>query len=57
MQITFDTEDVMVVCAAMAKSRGLEIDFSKPWPVDSVEDHIHREAARVVAALRTRYGN
>lgn len=57
MRITFDTEDVEVVAAAMAKSRGLKIDFTKAYGPDTIEDNIHTEACRVVAALRAKYGN
>jgi hypothetical protein len=57
MRITFDTEDVLVVCAAMSKSRGLKIDWGRPWAPDSTEDKIHIEALRIVAALRAKYGN
>lgn len=52
MRITFDTEDVMTVCAAMAKSRGIEINWERPWPPDSLEDHIHTEANGFLVNVR-----
>lgn len=56
MQIIFDEADAMIVAKALAKSRSLKIKFEKPYAVDSEADKIYREALRVVAALRTEYG-
>ena len=58
MKIIFDEEDAVMVAAAMAKSRGMgDVDFNKPYAPDSTEDLIMREALRVVAAFRNKYGS
>ena len=57
MKIIFDEDDAMMVAKAMAKSRGMSLNFDRPWAPDSVEDQVHREALRVVAAFREKYGS
>lgn len=54
MKITFDEEDAIVVARALAKSRGLKIDFKSAYMPDSTEDRIYTEALRVVAALKAK---
>lgn len=58
MKIIFDEDDAVMVATAMAKSRGLgEVDFTIPYAPDSSNELIMREALRVVAAFRTKYGS
>lgn len=56
MRITFDEEDAKLVARAISKSRGLEIDFERPYAPDSTADKIYTEALRIIAAFRTKYG-
>lgn len=51
MKIVLDESDAVVAAEAMAKSRGLACDFSRPYAPDSTEDLIMREALRVISAL------
>ena len=51
MKIVLDETDAMVAAKAMAKSRWLACDFDKPYPPDSTEAQIMREALRVISAL------
>jgi hypothetical protein len=55
MRIIFDEDDAVIVAKAMAKSRGLVLDFERPFSPDSAQDRIHTEALRVVAALKVEY--
>ena len=55
MRIIFDRDDALIVAKAMAKSRGLVLDFDVPYSVDSIQADIFREALRVVAALKAEY--
>lgn len=48
----YDDGDAITIAAALAKSRGIEMNFERPFVPDSTEDRIYREALRVVAALR-----
>lgn len=59
MKIMFDEDDVIVVADALAKCRGLQIEFGIPFAFapGSVQDKIYTDARRVVAAFRNRYGN
>lgn len=52
MKIVLDEGDAMTVAKAMAKSRGVDVDFDRPFAPDSAADKIWIEALRVVAALR-----
>jgi len=57
MKIIFDEDDAILAANALAKSRGLTIDFDVPFAPDSTADKIYTEALRVVAAFRNKYGN
>lgn len=58
MKIIFDEDDAVMVATAMAKSRGMgEVDFNIPYAPDSTKELIMREALRVIAAFRNKYGS
>jgi hypothetical protein len=51
MRIVLDPDDAVTVAKAMAKSRGLTLNFDRPYRPDSMEDQIYHEALRVITAL------
>lgn len=52
MKIALSEDDTVTVANALAKSRGLKLDFQQiTYAPGSTEDKIYTEALRVVAAL------
>jgi hypothetical protein len=52
--ITFDEDDAILVAATLARSRGVTVDFTVPFAVDTLEDKLHTEGLRVIAALKAK---